>query len=227
LVIIYFCLRWFNLFWSAMHGLYTLAMLAVTFGKYWVQVSIPCIHGLFCWTIRLHLPLVSKLSTASVCGDLTFSGLPCTSCIFLAMRQSHLVSTRSMYLIPLHFLTCREYLSQIAMLVEAEFTLGKYWIHASDSLGSHWLRLFWEYPYVNHHSPSQITNLFLLGLPVEIYQQMVPGNSEIVRAYIMQVNCMNHAPWVTCPPRLDWVQEFGIDSEGPRVLAVVLRDFLI
>src|SRR5882762_6597561 len=62
-----------------------LAMLAVTFGKYWVQVSIPCIHGLFCWTIRLHLPLVGELSTASVCGDLTFSGLPCTSCVFLAM----------------------------------------------------------------------------------------------------------------------------------------------
>jgi hypothetical protein len=35
--------------------------------------------------IKLHLPLVSELFTASVCSDLTFSGLPCTSCVSFAM----------------------------------------------------------------------------------------------------------------------------------------------
>ena len=44
-------------------------------------------------------------------------------------------------------------------------TLGKYRIHGSDL---HFIDS--EYPYTNHHSLSQVANLFLLGLPVERYQ---------------------------------------------------------
>lgn len=98
-------------------------------------------------------------------------------------------------------------------------------MHASNWLALIWFRCFQKYLSANHFPPSrsQLQNLFSPGWPVERYESMHDEDVAIATAYVKQVECVNNAPWVTCPPRLYWLLEIWIDSKGSCIFAAALR----
>lgn len=98
-------------------------------------------------------------------------------------------------------------------------------MHAPDWLALIWFRCFQKYLSANHFPPSrsQLQNLFSPGWPVERYESMRDEDVTIATAYVKQVECVNNAPWVTCPPRLYRLLEIWIDSKRSCIFAAALR----